>query len=83
MSVFTGYRRHFIEPLITVTIVYIPARLLGMSDAVAALAAVANVSFTGFAHANLRTNLGPLRWILVSRQSHRVHHSSLRPQLWY
>ena len=82
MSVFTGYRRHFIEPLITDTIVYIPARLLGMGDAVAALAAVANVSFTGFAHANLRTNLGPLRWILVSRQSHRVLHSSLRPQLW-
>jgi sterol desaturase/sphingolipid hydroxylase (fatty acid hydroxylase superfamily) len=27
-------------------------------------------------HANLRTNLGPARWIFVSPQSHRVHHSA-------
>ncbi len=30
-------------------------------------------------HANVRTNLGPLKHILVTPQSHRVHHS-LRPE---
>lgn len=76
MSVLTGYRRHVIELIVTATIVYLPARLLGMSDEVAGLLALANVFLTGFTHANVRTNLGPLRWILVSPQSHRVHHSS-------
>ena len=28
-----------------------------------------------FYHANVRLNLGPLRYILVTPQSHRVHHS--------
>ena len=30
---------------------------------------------TRFCHANVRTNLGVLRWVLVTPQSHRVHHS--------
>jgi sterol desaturase/sphingolipid hydroxylase (fatty acid hydroxylase superfamily) len=28
-------------------------------------------------HANIRTDFGPLRWIFVTPQSHRIHHSSL------
>jgi sterol desaturase/sphingolipid hydroxylase (fatty acid hydroxylase superfamily) len=27
-------------------------------------------------HANLRTNFGPARWVLVTPQSHRIHHSA-------
>ncbi|MDW3179410.1 MAG: sterol desaturase family protein [Acidimicrobiia bacterium] len=34
-----------------------------------------------FTHTNLRTNLGPLRYILVTPQSHRIHHSS-EPEHW-
>jgi len=28
-----------------------------------------------FYHSNIRTNLGPLRYVLVTPQSHRIHHS--------
>jgi hypothetical protein len=31
--------------------------------------------YTPFYHGNIRTNLGPLKYILVTPQSHRVHHS--------
>lgn len=34
-----------------------------------------------FTHTNLRTNLGPLRYVLVTPQSHRIHHSS-EPEHW-
>ncbi len=32
--------------------------------------------YTKLQHSNIRTNLGPLRYILVTPQSHRVHHST-------
>ncbi|MGI9579456.1 MAG: sterol desaturase family protein, partial [Microthrixaceae bacterium] len=32
-------------------------------------------------HANLRLSLGPLRYLLVTPQSHRIHHSA-RPDHW-
>ena len=76
MGVFTGYRRHFVEIIVTVTFVYIPARLLDISNEGAVLISTMVVLFNSFSHANLRINFGPLRWILVSPQSHRVHHSS-------
>jgi len=31
---------------------------------------------TGFTHANLRWNAGALGWLLVTPQSHRIHHST-------
>jgi len=31
--------------------------------------------YSRFYHGNIRTNLGPLRYLLVTPQSHRVHHS--------
>ncbi len=81
MSVLTDNRVHFIESMISATIFYIPARLLGLSDEASTALAFATVFFTGFTHANLRTNLGPLRWLTVTPQSHRVHHS-VESQHW-
>ena len=37
--------------------------------------AVATTYFTAWTHTAVRTNMGPLRWIFVTPQSHRVHHS--------
>lgn len=81
MSVLTDNRVHFIESMISASISYIPARLLGLSDEASTFLAFATVFFTGFTHANLRTNLGPIRWLTVTPQSHRVHHS-VEPQHW-
>ncbi len=77
MSVLTDNRVHFIEAMVSATIVYLPLRLLGLSNEASTALAFATVFITGFTHANLRTNVGPLRWIMVTPQSHRVHHSDV------
>ncbi len=78
MSFMTDNREHFVETIINAAIVYVPARLLGLeSEAAGALAFLQNYLQT-LSHANVRTNLGPLRFILVSPQYHRIHHSILR-----
>lgn len=76
MGVLTDNRVHFVEALVSATIVYVPTRLLGLSNEAATALAFATVFYTGFIHGNIRTNLGPLRWLLVTPQSHRVHHSN-------
>jgi sterol desaturase/sphingolipid hydroxylase (fatty acid hydroxylase superfamily) len=78
MSMVTDNREHFVETIINAAVVFVPARLLGLdSEAAGALAFLSNYLQT-LSHANIRTNLGPLRFILVSPQYHRVHHSILR-----
>ena len=71
-----AFSQGIVEIIVTVTFVYIPARLLDISNEGAVLISTMVVLFNSFSHANLRINFGPLRWILVSPQSHRVHHSS-------
>ncbi len=75
MSILTDNRVHFIEAMVSATIVYIPLRLVGLSDQASVALSFATVFITGFTHANLRTNVGPLRWIFVTPQFHRLHHS--------
>ena len=47
---------------------------LGIEGSIGVVLALSTLYFTAFTHANLRTNLGPLRWVLVTPQFHRVHH---------
>jgi sterol desaturase/sphingolipid hydroxylase (fatty acid hydroxylase superfamily) len=75
MNVLTDNRVHFVEAMVSSTLVFIPARFLGVGAPAATALAIATVYFTGFTHAAVRTNLGPLRYVLVTPQSHRVHHS--------
>jgi sterol desaturase/sphingolipid hydroxylase (fatty acid hydroxylase superfamily) len=77
MSVLTDNRVHFVEAMVSATIVYLPLRLLGLSNEASTALAFATVFITGFTHANLRTHVGPMRWIMVTPQSHRVHHSDV------
>ncbi|MCD9624719.1 sterol desaturase family protein [Rhabdothermincola salaria] len=79
MSALTDNRVHFFESIVSATLAYVPARLLGLGDEAALLLALGTVYFTGFTHANLRTNLGPLRYVVVTPQSHRIHHSTQEP----
>jgi sterol desaturase/sphingolipid hydroxylase (fatty acid hydroxylase superfamily) len=74
MGVLTDFRVHFMEAVIAATLVFIPTQLLGIDGAIGGLLAFSTLYFTAFTHANLRTNLGPLRWVLVTPQFHRVHH---------
>jgi sterol desaturase/sphingolipid hydroxylase (fatty acid hydroxylase superfamily) len=75
LNTLTDNRVHFVEAMIEATIVVIPARLLGLSAPAAFALSVATVYFTAFTHTAVRSNMGPLRYILVTPQSHRVHHS--------
>lgn len=75
MNTMTDWRVHFVESCVSATLVFIPAKLVGIGSSAAAVLAFLTVYFTGFTHTNLRTNLGPLRYLIVTPQSHRVHHS--------
>ena len=79
MNVLSDNRQHVVETVVAATIAYLPAWFLGLNTALAGTLAIATIYVSAFIHTNLRTNLGPLRYILVSPQAHRVHHS-IEPQ---
>ena len=77
MNLFTNLRNHPIDTLIAHTVRFVPMVSL-TSHAVLPTAAgwvFFNHWYTNFYHANLKTNFGPLRYVLVTPQSHRIHHS--------
>jgi sterol desaturase/sphingolipid hydroxylase (fatty acid hydroxylase superfamily) len=76
MNVFSDSRQHVVETMITATMVFVPARLLGLDAPAASGLAFLSIYVGAFIHANIRTNLGPVRFLLNSPQAHRVHHSA-------
>ena len=85
MSMFTANRTHPIDALIDVFVLLVPFFILfpsftAQSGSVFILA-TGKAWSARFQHTNVRTNLGPLRWLLVTPQSHRIHHS-LEPEHW-
>jgi sterol desaturase/sphingolipid hydroxylase (fatty acid hydroxylase superfamily) len=76
LNIFTDLRYHPFEYLITQTILFIPMFMFGAAFPVLLGYAFFQQVFTKFYHGNLRTDLGPLRFVLVTPQSHRVHHSA-------
>jgi sterol desaturase/sphingolipid hydroxylase (fatty acid hydroxylase superfamily) len=75
MNVLSDNRQHVVETIVAATIGFLPAWFLGLDTAKAATLAVSTVYVSAFIHTNIRTNLGPLRFVFVSPQAHRVHHS--------
>jgi sterol desaturase/sphingolipid hydroxylase (fatty acid hydroxylase superfamily) len=78
MNMLTDNREHIVETIINVAVVFVPARLLGLDSEAAGTLAFLSIYLAAMIHANIRTNLGPLRFVLVSPQYHRVHHSVYR-----
>jgi sterol desaturase/sphingolipid hydroxylase (fatty acid hydroxylase superfamily) len=79
LNLFSDYRVHFMEYFIRITLAVIPTLLLGL-DALGATWWVLLLSWHArFYHANIRSNFGWLRYVFVTPQSHRVHHS-LEPE---
>lgn len=69
---------------ITITLVrFLPFALLDARIAVPAFAVTQSFIriYEMYTHSNLRINMGPLRYILVTPQSHRVHHSMEAPHI--
>lgn len=76
LNPFTTKRAHVIEDVFTLALASIPMSLVGGSYATWFWIPVLNGYWSFVIHANARTNLGPLRWIVVSPQAHRIHHST-------
>ncbi|SFG80526.1 sterol desaturase family protein [Neptunomonas qingdaonensis] len=75
MNPFTNERVHPLDVLIARIIKYIPALFFEDAISVGFSYLVLHAFLDRLNHSNIRTNLGVFRYLLVTPQSHRVHHS--------
>jgi len=79
LNLFTASRDHpldnFFETLIRIVPLFILFPSVVENAQALALYGLGVSWHIRFTHTNIATNLGPLRWVLVTPQSHRVHHS--------
>jgi sterol desaturase/sphingolipid hydroxylase (fatty acid hydroxylase superfamily) len=75
INLFTDFRFHFVEYLVSRPIVMIPLMMFGVQVPHIVVFSLLATWQTRFYHANIRSNLGFLRYIFVTPQSHRIHHS--------
>lgn len=78
MNIFTDARVHPMERVIAGSIKFLPAMMLANSLPVILAWAVFQTIYPKFYHANVRLDFGFLRYVLVTPQSHRVHHGKER-----
>jgi sterol desaturase/sphingolipid hydroxylase (fatty acid hydroxylase superfamily) len=74
LNLFTDARVHPFDRMISATLRFIPFMMLGVDLPFIMAWAVFETVYPKFYHANVRLNFGPLRYILVTPQSHRIHH---------
>jgi sterol desaturase/sphingolipid hydroxylase (fatty acid hydroxylase superfamily) len=77
LNALADHRTHVGEVMAAALIVFVPSQILGLNAAVATTLAFVGLYYSAMLHANIRTNLGPLRFVLMGPQPHRVHHSVL------
>jgi sterol desaturase/sphingolipid hydroxylase (fatty acid hydroxylase superfamily) len=75
MNLFTDLRVHVVERLVALTLTFIPLAMLGVDFPTGLYIAFAITWYTRLYHANIRTNYGFLKHVMVTPQSHRIHHS--------
>jgi sterol desaturase/sphingolipid hydroxylase (fatty acid hydroxylase superfamily) len=78
LNLFTQARFHAVDVITLVPILYTPLYVLNLNFELAAWIVILMDWYGRVTHANLRTNYGPLRYALVTPQSHRIHHSCER-----
>ncbi len=79
LNLFTDARVHPVDRIVSATITTLVLLSLGNGTPVVLAWLVFETVYPKFYHANLRANFGWLRFLLVTPQSHRVHHS-VEPQ---
>jgi sterol desaturase/sphingolipid hydroxylase (fatty acid hydroxylase superfamily) len=81
LNFFTAKRLHPLDLVVNGLIRFLPWTLLGMNVAIPGYVAFALFvrMYEMFVHSNIRMNWGVLRFVLVTPQSHRLHHS-LQPE---
>src|SRR5262249_2339003 len=75
INVFTDYRFHYFEYLISRPIVMLPLMMLGIDTPKIFAYTLFVAWYPRLYHANIRSNFGFLRYVFVTPQSHRIHHS--------
>jgi len=75
INMFTDLRFHFLEYIISRIVVIIPMMMFAVNTPQIAAYAVFNTWYSRLYHANIRSNFGFLRYIFVTPQTHRIHHS--------
>jgi sterol desaturase/sphingolipid hydroxylase (fatty acid hydroxylase superfamily) len=76
MNMFTDLRVHLVEYLIALPIVATPLFMLGLTDVTVIWVLILMEAYSRIYHANIRADFGVLRYVLVTPQSHRIHHSA-------
>lgn len=77
LNFFTYVRVHPVDSLFAALIRFVPFTFLTLDVAIPSYFALELLKGASarLVHTNARTNLGPLRYIFVTPQSHRIHHS--------
>lgn len=75
LNLFTQARFHAVEFVTLAPIMYLPLVMLNLDFELAVWIVLGIEWYSRITHANLRTHFGPLRYALVTPQSHRIHHS--------
>lgn len=76
LNVFSDFRQHIVDRLMPPFFVFLGLRILGINFIPAVFVSVILDWHSRIVHSNLRTNFGPLKFLIVSPQFHRVHHST-------
>jgi sterol desaturase/sphingolipid hydroxylase (fatty acid hydroxylase superfamily) len=71
-----GSRSHIMEIIINQTIEFAPIILLGANPVVVPIKALIDAMFGMFIHANVKVNMGKLKYVINSPQLHLWHHAN-------
>lgn len=77
LNFFSDFRYHVVEYLNRHTVLVIPFLIFPINTPVVVGFSIVAGWYTRFYHGNMRINLGLLRYVLVTPQSHRIHHSNV------
>src|SRR4051794_7933869 len=77
LNAMTAFRVHFVDLIVRGAITTVPIAFVGGAPITWSLFIVVRTFCAFLTHANVKTNLGPLKYIIVSPQFHRLHHSIL------
>ncbi len=74
---FSGFRTSFFHSFIyNIPQVIIPVTMLELSPAEAGIGYSIGLLIQFWEHTNLKVNVGPLAWLIVTPEYHRIHHSA-------
>src|SRR5215467_8185004 len=74
---FAGFRTSFLHSFIyNIPQVVIPVTLFRLSPAEAGIGYSLGLLIQFWEHTNLKVNVGPLKWLIITPEYHRIHHSA-------